>query len=203
MIWKDLTGFQQITFVIASAASLVLLILLILMLIGIGNDAGFDDVDSGDFDAGSQVDTINDSTAVDASSLNLITFRGALSFLAIGGWVAFSFNAIMVWPLALLIGLVSGVAAAFLVAFFFKQIYKLEEVGNLDYKYAIGKQASVYIRIPKARTGTGKVIVQFNDRYLEVDAVTNSEEDLLPNSFVKITELLDSSLLLVEVTTNV
>ncbi|MDR2828367.1 MAG: hypothetical protein LBV51_02995 [Acholeplasmatales bacterium] len=203
--WNGLNDFQQIVFIFASSSSLLLLIFLILMLIGLGSHADFDDVDSSDFSDGGgdlnlsdDVDFANDEPLSMASGLRLISLRGVLAFFAVGGWVAFSIADNIPWWLALIIGIVCGAIAMLLIAIVFKQFGKLEQSGNLDYGYAIGKQAVVYIRIPANNGGLGKVIVQFSDKYLEVDAMTNGNADILNNEFVVVSGLKDKNILIVE-----
>jgi hypothetical protein len=199
MWWDTLSGFQQGMFIVAVTASGILVIFLILSLISLGSNADFDDVDASDFDASGAVESVdvaNDEPMSFIGGFRIFTVRGALVFLGVLGWVSFSLDEVLPWWGALLIALAVGVASAVLVAFVYKQIYKLEQNGNLDYKYAIGKQASVYIKIPK-NGQTGKIIVQFNDRYLEVDAISQEDVDLLPGEFVKIIGLKEDNVLVV------
>jgi len=198
MWWDGLTNFQQIVFIFAVTASVLLLIFLIMMLIGMGSHADFDDVDASDFDADGNVDIANDEPLSMASGLKLVTLRGVLAFFSIGGWIAFIIAEIAPWWLALIIGIICGSLMALILAIVFKQIQKLEQNGNLDYRYAIGKQASVYIKIPADNSGIGKIIVQFNDKYLEVEAVTSNKEDIGAGSFVKIVGLKENNILIVE-----
>ncbi|MDR0831411.1 MAG: hypothetical protein LBM99_00765 [Bacillales bacterium] len=192
-MWENLSNFQQVVFVFATAASVLLVVFLILMFVGMGDNSDFDDVTAGEVDG---TDDINDGGFGLVAGLRLVTLRTVLAFFAIGGWTAFAFDETGIfWVFSLLLGIAAGALAGFLLALAFKQLNKLEQVGNVDYKYAIGKKAQVYIKIPAREEGRGKVIVQYNDRFLEVDAVTSEGEDLLPNSFVEIVGLRESALL--------
>ncbi|MDR2867678.1 MAG: hypothetical protein LBV55_03375 [Acholeplasmatales bacterium] len=200
MWWETLSGFQQAMFIVATTTSGILLIFLILSIVSLGSHADFDDVDASDFDSSgavNSVDVSNDEPLSFISGFRLFTLRGALVFLGVMGWASFALNEALPWWASLLIGISAGAISAVLVALLYKQIYKLEQNGNLDYRYSIGKQASVYIKIPN-NGQTGKIIVQFNDRYLEVDAVSNETEDLLPGTFVKIVSLKEDNILVVE-----
>jgi hypothetical protein len=55
---------------------------------------------------------------------------------------------------------------------------KLESEGNLSYINAVGKNGTVYIRVPAKRQGMGKVTLTFQERFVEVDAMTDDDSDL-------------------------
>ena len=194
MWWEGLSNFQQVIFVVASSATLLLFIFLILMLFGISEDSSFDGGDFDDFD----LDPYNDEPFGAFTGLRVLTLRGALTFLSIGGWTAFLLDpAIGFWP-TLAIGFVVGLLAAVLLALAFKWSLRLESSGNIDYKNAIGKTANVYLRVPKQKSGTGKITLILQERLVEVSAVTNEEEDLLVNTIVEIIGLEDETTLIVK-----
>lgn len=194
MWWSSLSGFQQVIFIISSSATLLLLIFLILLLLGIDDDSSFDTGDIDDFDA----DPFNDEPFGAFSGLRVLTLRGALTFFSIGGWTAFLLeDSLGVW-LALLIGVVAGSIAATLLALAFRWSMRLESSGNIDYRNAIGKTATIYLRVPKERTGTGKVTLVLQERLVEISAVTNETDDLLVNTIVEIVGLEDETTLIVK-----
>src|SRR5690554_843387 len=194
MWWESLSAFQQVVFVIASSATLLLLIFLILMVFGISEDSSFDGGDFDDFD----LDPYNDEPFGAFSGLRILTLRGVLTFLSIGGWTAFLLDETLgFWP-ALIIGFLVGSAASVLLALAFRWSLRLESSGNIDYKNALGKTANVYLRVPKQKSGTGKVTLVLQERLVEVSAVTDEKEDLLVNSIVEIIGLEDESTLIVK-----
>ncbi|MDP3131042.1 MAG: hypothetical protein Q8N15_06920 [Bacillota bacterium] len=189
--WETLTVFQQSMFVVASIATIIMTIFLILMLFGIeGGEAsayaGDVDVDDVDLDGEPDVDGINDEPLSSFSGLKIVTVRGVLAFLAIGGWTAFSLGDVIQPWLASLLGVVAGGIAAFLLAYAIRAAYKLENEGNLDYQNAVGMTGTVYIRVPKARSGSGKVSVLVQERLSEADAVTDDLVDLLPGEAIEV-----------------
>ena len=95
--WDGLLLLQQITFILAAAASVVLIIQLITMLFGLGDDAGFDadtSLDGGD-------DIFNDEGISDSGGLRLVSFRTVVAFIAVGGWIAYTVNFFLDWYFAL------------------------------------------------------------------------------------------------------
>lgn len=185
--WEGLSSFQQVVFVFAASATLIMIILLILMLIGIGDS----DVDDIDLDVTSE-------PLVNISGLKIFTLRGALAFLSIGGWVAFLLEPSLRPFWAIVLGIIAGSVAAFLMALAFKAAMKLESEGNLNYQNAIHKVGSVYIRIPANRAGKGKITITFQERFLEIDAVTDEKEDLKTGTEVEVVDLLNESTLIVK-----
>jgi uncharacterized membrane protein YedE/YeeE len=117
--------------------------------------------------------------------------------LSVGGWVIYIIAPLMHVVLALLIGVASGLLASFLQALAFKAALKLESTGNFDYERAIGKTASVYIRIPKERLGKGKVMLNLEDRFIEVDAITDEGSDLMSKTMVDIIGLENNTTVVV------
>ncbi len=193
MWWESLSGFQQIMFIIAVSSTAVMLIFLVLMLIGIdGTD--FDGVDAPDID----VDFVNDEPLSGIGGLRILTLKGILAFLSIGAWSAYLFFELTGPFLASLIGIVFGLIAAYLQALAYRAMMKLESSGNMDYKNAIGKTGTVYMRVPKMNSGKGKITVVVQERFAEIDAVTDEDEDILPKTSVVVIGMVDPTTLVIK-----
>jgi membrane protein implicated in regulation of membrane protease activity len=192
MWWESLSSFQQVMFVVAVSSTAVMLIFLILSLIGM-DGADYD----GAGDAGS-VDFLNDEPLSGIAGLKIFTIRGVLVFLSLGAWAAYLLFGVMHIVFVILIAIVVGFIAAFLQALAFKSMMKLESVGNIDYKNAIGKTGTVYMRIPKSKTGRGKITVVLQERYAEVEAVTDEASDIMPKSLVEVVGLENSTTVIVK-----
>ncbi len=210
MWWDSLTNLQQISFIIATAATSIMIIFIILMLIGMDGAESFDgdmdfdadvDIDADvdvDADVDGDVDVFNNDSIFSIGGLRIVTIRGVLAFFSIGCWMIFGLgDSVPVW-LSLLLGVLSGALAAYLLAVAMKSILKLESTGNLDYRTAVGKTASVYIRVPKERSGKGKVMLNHQGKMVEVDAITDNKEDLLNKTEVKIVGLENETTLIVK-----
>lgn len=196
-MWDNMTAFQQTFFVIAIVATVIMIVLIILMFIGMDDIDGFEGaVDDVDF----SVDMINDEPISGIGGLKILSIRGILAFLSIGGWTTYLLSDNMQEWLAALFGIVAGSIATVLLAYALNSAMKLESSGNLDYRGAIGKPAMVYIRIPASRSGRGKVIMNHQGKTLEVDALTDEIEDLIRNTKVVVEALEDDSTLLVKKT---
>ncbi len=97
MWWDSLNDLQQVMFIIATVATSLMILLIIMMLIGMDGgeafdgdidvDANLDDVDDGSF--GGSSDVFNQESFFSLGGLKIVTIRGVLAFLSIGGCVVF------------------------------------------------------------------------------------------------------------------
>ncbi|MGD9910167.1 MAG: hypothetical protein AB7U79_06145 [Candidatus Izemoplasmatales bacterium] len=198
--WESYTSFQQAMFIIAATATLILFVFLILMMFGVHGD-DFDGTFDGGFDHDfndSQGDLFNDEPLSAFAGLKLFTMRGILTFFSVGGWVVFLCNQSLGIFLSIIIGVVSGLIAAFLLAYTFRQVMKLEMEGNLKYENAIGKLGEVYIRVPKNRSGKGKINMLLQERFVEMDAITTEEEDLKTGTRIIVTGVENESTVIIK-----
>ncbi len=154
-----------------------------------GGDVG---ADAGDFDAGGEMDIDGDHHtplhhAADADVdhpgstwlFQVLSFRtvvAALTFFGLGG--AWSSSSGHTPALSLLIALAAGFAAMFSMYHLMKAIYNLQSSGNVDIRNAIGQPAKIYIPVPSAGEGKGKVQVSLQGRTMEYEAVTDEGEKL-------------------------
>lgn len=188
-----MSALEQVLFILASSSTAIMIIFLVMLLLGFDTDE-FDGIGSPDID----IDGINDDPITGIAGLKVLTLRGVLVFLAIGSWTAFLLvSSAGIW-LGLVLGAIAGVIAAFIQALAFRAALKLESSGNIDYMNAVGKAGTVYLRIPKNRQGKGKVSMVIQDRLTEVDAVTEEDQDLLPNQTIIVVSLLDATTLIVK-----
>lgn len=191
--WSNLMALQQIAFTLAVTATIIMLIFLILMMFGADDstyDGGFQDAD---------LEFLSDEPLSAITGLKIFTIRGALVFFSVGGWVIFIFAPVMHVLLVLLLGISTGILGSYLQALAFRAAMNLESAGNLDYTRTIGKVATVYIRIPMARTGKGKVVLNLEDRFVEIDAITDDETDLLAKTMVDIIGLENDTTVVVSI----
>jgi hypothetical protein len=191
--WSNLLELQQIMFIIAVTATLIMLLFLILMMFGMDDstyDGGFQDSD---------LNFLSDEPLSAISGLKIFTIRGALAFFSIGGWTVYIAAPSMHAVFAIILGMFAGAIASFAQAYAFKAAMKLESVGNVDYTRAIGKSATVYIRVPGKRIGKGKVLLHLADRLVEVEAVTDDIEDIIAKKTVQIINLENDTTLVVSI----
>jgi hypothetical protein len=188
-LFNSLEPLQKFFWVIALCASLVFLIQTIMTFVGLGTDA---DVDAGPMDG--SVDSVEDG-----SLSGVFSFRNLINFLLGYGWAGVllfdSFEKRLVLQLvAIAVGLVFVLAFVFM----FRQVMKLSHDGSFKMQEAVGLKADVYLRIPAARSGRGKVQVSVKGSVHEIDAMTDNSEEIATGGQVRIVKVLGDDLLLVE-----
>lgn len=70
----------------------------------------------------------------------------------------------------------AGIAALFVVAKMMRGLSRLQSSGNVDLKNAIGHTGSVYLRIPPAGQGHGRVLMHVQGRTVECRAISRADE---------------------------
>ena len=183
--WNALDTVSQVFFCIAVPATLVLLIQTIMLLIGIGDDA--DGIGDGDaIDIGNTADGIFGEDSVSETpdvsgleGLRIFTVRGIVAFFVVFGWAGLAMqDAGVHLGITLPVAALGGFAMMVALAFLFRAVRKLRSDGNIDNRNAIGTSGKVYLTIPPARSGSGKVQVLIQDAFVERDAVTDEAEPI-------------------------
>lgn len=175
--WEDLSTLARVMTFFAIPATVIMVLQLILMIIGIGMDS----------DTDSDADSYSD---LGSGIVKIFTIRGIVAFFALGGWAglaAISLGVHGFW--AIWIAIFVGVCALLLASIVIRLARRMQSSGNLDIANALGNPADVYIRIPASRSGRGKVTTVFQERFVELDAVTDSDVELLPNTKAQVVDL--------------
>lgn len=177
--WGDLNGAEQIYWGIALVASFIFLFQLITTFIGL--DAELEaDLDGGD-------------------GFGLISLRTLVAFATFFGWggvaaMAQGFVATKAFMIAFLSGFLAMVGLAYVLS----QLLKLQESGTVDTYKAIAEVGEVYIPIPEAKDGKGKIHVNLQDKIMEFDAI--SDGGAIPTGAkVKVMDVLNENVMLVKI----
>ena len=187
--WNSLGITGQIFAVIAIPSTLVLLVQTILLFFVIGD--GDTDIDI-DPDLSDGLDTGSDGLAV-------FSIRGITAMLAVSGWSGLAmYQAGWKLWLVIVLAIVFGVIALVGIAYMMRAIMKLQDEGNIDIGSAIGKSGKVYIPIPAEMSGTGKINLTLQERFIEVDAVTPCSRVIKTGETVRIIATDEVGTLVVE-----
>ena len=188
-LFNSLEPLQKFFWTIACCASLVFIIQTIMTFIGLGTDA---DVDAGPMDG--SVDSIEDGALS-----GVFSFRNLVNFLLGYGWAGvLLFDDLEKRWLLQLVAIAVGVLFVLAFVFMFRQVMKLSHDGSFKMSEAVGLKADVYLRIPAARSGRGKVQVSVKGSIHEIDAVTDNDAEIPTGGQVEIVEALGDDLLLVK-----
>jgi hypothetical protein len=137
---------------------LVLTLQFVLGLVGADGEGLLDDADASD---GLDLFTVRALSAA-AAAIGLVGLIGARAGLP--GW------------LSLPIGLVAGIVTAVGVATLMRSMKRLEVDKSFEISMTVGLPAKVYLSIPAARSGEGKVHLTAHERFIELNAVTTDGE---------------------------
>ena len=214
--WGGLDIFSQILHCISIPSTLILISQTLLIIAGFGDSgpdtnlsdtSGLDLPDGGvDFDGGTDLSGIDGDVSghdvgnpADAGAMHLFTFQGIITFLCVFAWSAIltymGTNSIL---LSLLVGFVLGAGAMFGVAKIIQASAKLAQNGNINAKNYLGELGTVYLVIPAAEKGRGKVNISLGERYVEFDAITEDADDIPSGTSVRVVDVRSESLLVVE-----
>jgi len=184
--FQNMDSYLRLFWYIAIPVSLVFIIQSIMTFAGMdGNDGT-----SADFDG-----DLSDGHA----PFQLFSLRNLINFLLGFSWTGISFfgiieNKFLLITVALLIG--CGMVAMFFVII--KQILKLSEDNTFKIGSCLNKTGTVYINIPAQKSGSGKVQISVRSAFHELEAITNSPEKLVSGTSVKVIEIIDNKILVVE-----
>jgi hypothetical protein len=178
---------ESVYLICAVLGGTVMIVQFVLTLIGIGGDhdvggdghePGFDvhhDVGGGAHHGHAAHDAAHGSSWF-FGMLSLRALTAALAFFGLAGLGAT--QSAIEEPLRLLIALAAGVAAMFLVGWIMQSLAKLRSEGTVRIDRAVGATGTVYLTIPGARAGAGKVTVNVQNRLMELQAVTAQANEL-------------------------
>lgn len=193
--WNALHLLQQALFVIAVATTLLMIVQIVLMLVGGDTDGDACDADfSGDGDV-----SVGDGDGACGGhgngftvfGLRILTVRTVIAFLAIGSWIAFTLDFVMPTYGAILLGIAAGIGAAFATAYMIHLVMKLQNSGNIDFGNSVGRTAEVYLTVPPARSGVGKITLKLQERLIEMEAMSDGDTAIHTGAQVKIMSVAD------------
>lgn len=178
--------FEKIYWIIAIIATVVMVIFILLMFIG-GDADGID----GDIDA-----EIDGDIGID---FQFLSFKNLSGFFAIFGWTGIaSIDAGMGKAATIGISTICGLLMMFAMAALFYYLGKLQSSGTLNLKNALNAIGEVYLTIGANRAAIGKVSITVQGTLRELDALTDEGADLVMGNVVRVKEVTDNGILIVE-----
>lgn len=196
--WEGLGLLGQIFATAAIPATAVMLLQTVLLLFGLigadGDSDGFGGDSVGDDADGGPAEISDDADLTDFDGLRLFTVRGIVAMISIGGWVGATICDLGAHSTVAIIGaIIAGLGALFLSAYIIKVSLKLQDNGNFNLQNAVAHTATVYIPIPPSRGGTGKVTMNLQERFVELDALTDHGEKLMTGTMVQVVSVTDKN----------
>jgi len=184
--FEALSLFEKIYWVVAGISSIILIILLLMTLLGSDTD-GLD----GDVDA-----DIEGDVGVD---FQFLSFKNLMGFFTIFGWsgIACIDNGLSM-GLTIIISVICGLLMMLAMATLFYYLAKLQSSGTLKLKNALNQIGEVYLTIGANRSKIGKVSIKVQGTLRELEALTDEGTDLMQGNVVKVKEVTDNGILIVE-----
>lgn len=147
--------------------------------------------DGGDFGVDADPGALDAADATDSDhAFQVVSTQTIAAFMMGAGWAGFGAyrgsGLDLGWSLAVAAG--GGISMAWLVIWMMRVVFALRDSGNVSIQQAIGRDAEVYVRVPGARAGPGRVRVVIDDRMRMYTAVTDGEE-LERGSTVQVTRI--------------
>ncbi len=192
--WVALTVFEQVYWVVAIPSSLIFIMMLILTFVG------------GDLDDHPDVDTSHDADhgGDHDGGFHVFTVKNIVAFFAVFAWTGLAcIDAGMRTMITLFISLFAGTTMMLLLATIFYLMTKLTESGTLDMRNAISGTGDVYLSIPAAKSGLGKIQIKVQGALRTLDAMTDEPEIIKTGSLVEVVDVINENILVVRKSMNV
>jgi len=188
--WAGLSLIMKILWAVTLAASLIFVIQSIMTFLGADADSSLDTDFSAD---GADISGIDGGT-------NLYTFRNFVNFVLGFGWSAILLEeSIPSVPLRIFVSVLVGVALVAAVMYLFKWLSSMQQSGNIDL-VAQGKgcEGTVYLTIPAARGGEGKVQITIAGAVREYNALTDSSHPISNGTSIRVLDVVNATTVIVE-----
>lgn len=181
----DLSLFEQVYWFSAVAGTTVLSVLLVLTLMG-GDLSDMEGVDA----------SVEGDLGIDFQFLSL---KNLVGFFTIFGWSGIAcMDAGLSSGITLLISVLCGLLMMLVMATLFYYLSRLQSSGTLKHRNAIGQIGEVYLTIGEKRSRIGKISIVVQGRLWELDAITDEEQPLMRGNIIKVREVTDNGIYLVE-----
>jgi hypothetical protein len=165
-------------------------------LLGLGHHSGIAGHDGHDLDHPDTHPESGHEVAHDTQMswfLGVLTFRTMVAALTFFGLAGMAAAASALDPArTLVLALAAGGGALFLVAWLMRSLHRLQADGTVHIQRAVGRCGTVYLQIPGHRKGTGKVLLNVQNRTVEYQAVT-AQEPLPTGAKITVLAVVDGS----------
>lgn len=214
--WDSLDIFMQVLYCIAIPSTILLIIQTILIIIGYDGGDGVDGIDG--IDGMGDIGDVSDMSTTagdiisghpdvdyyesgfhhdisDAADFRLFTFQGMVAFFCVFSWTSIGgIHSGMNKGISLLIGLLFGMIIMFLIGKVIQWSRNLSQSGTMDLRNALGETAQVYIPIPPAGKGSGKINVTLQGSLSEMTAISYGDKQIETGETVRVIDIKGDAL---------
>ncbi|HKM95076.1 MAG TPA: hypothetical protein VJY41_15605 [Prolixibacteraceae bacterium] len=183
--WQALPMLEKIYWCIALSFSIFFILQTILTFFG--GDAS---------DAEGDADAAIDSDG--GIDFQFLSIKNLVAFFTIFGWVGVVTSRSGLHPLfCVLWSTIAGLIMMTIMATLMYFMGKLSENGSMNISNAIGKTGTVYLTIPPARQGHGKVQINFHG-FQTLDALTDEETEIGNGAVIEVVDIINKEILIVK-----
>lgn len=186
VLWNGFTPLESLYGICALLGGGLFAVRLVLQILGLGGDGLLGNLEGSDAGVG-------DSDI----SFKALSLQGISAFLTLFGLTGLAMEqagtaAVFSVPGAS----AAGLFAVWVIQKLFTAMGKLQSKGNIDLQNAVGAEGTVYLRIAPSQRGKVEVTIQNHLRVL--DAVAGDDQQIDSGERVRILQVLNSNVLLVE-----
>lgn len=190
--WGALTSTEQVFWGIAVVFSVLGFIQFVLSLFGLDFDGELEEQQV-------QLRTANLNVEETTTRFNIFSARNVIIFFAFFGWAGLLLlQGGKPLTISLIIAAIVGSVAMIVVGYVLYRFAKMTRGENFDLNEILFSTAEVRVTIPANQTGHGKIRFYHGKILKEVDAITSHITSLPTASKVRIVDVIDKNLVIVE-----
>lgn len=150
-----------------------------------------------DVSEGEEADFDGDLEGANAP-FQVFAFRNLINFVLGFSWTGISFyTSISNKTILILLAFAVGVLFVYFLFMIIRQVQKSAEDNSFQFANTLHKSAEVYLTIPENKKGKGKILINVNGAFHELDAMT--ENNRIPSgTVVKVVRIENENILIVE-----
>jgi len=143
----------------------------------------------GDLDFDVDADGLHGHDAT--GEIRILSLQSISAFFMGAGWMGLAAYRLLdlSFGLSAMVAILGGVAAGWLIVSTSKLVLKLQSSGNIDIGDTVGLAGDVYVQVPPAGHGRGRVKLVVQNRLREYDAVQDGDVPLPSGTRVKVSRV--------------
>lgn len=183
--FADMSSIEMVFWITALIGSTIFIILFVLSFIGADSE------------------TNNDIEINEGIGVQFFSVKNTMAFFTIFGWIGiYCLNRGFSVGSSFAMAFIAGFAMMIIMAFLFLWISKLSESGTLNIDNAVGNIGQVNLPIGANRSRIGKISIVVQGSKRELSALSDEKEELKQGESIKVTDVMNGEILLVERLTN-
>jgi len=146
----------------------------------------------GDLDVGADLDVDLDTGVghgdAPGAEVGVLSLQSLSAFFMASGWSGFAALRLLDFGItgAVMIALISGVVFAWALVWIMRKMLRLQNSGNVSLGQTMGLDGDVYIQVPPAGQGSGRVKLIMGTRQREFSAVQAGSEPIASRTRVRV-----------------